>query len=91
MDTPSIADFPDDLDRLAEWQRRRALAAIGRAPKIDALPDPAPPANESVMLSGFDGMSPNGPWQLWVMDDLSGEAGQFAGGWSVTIKATVRR
>jgi hypothetical protein len=26
MDTPAIADFPDDLDQLREWQRRRAAA-----------------------------------------------------------------
>ena len=31
MDTPSITDFPDDLDRLAEWGRRRA-AEEGRRP-----------------------------------------------------------
>lgn len=24
MDTPKIADFPDEMDRLAEWRRRRA-------------------------------------------------------------------
>ena len=23
VDTPAIADFPDELDRLAEWRRRR--------------------------------------------------------------------
>ncbi len=30
MDTPAIADYPDDLDRLAEWRRRRAVAAQER-------------------------------------------------------------
>ena len=62
---------------------------LGAFPRNDALPDPAPLADESVKLSGFDGMSPNGPWQLWVMDDYDGEGGQIAEGWSVTIKARV--
>ena len=26
LDTPSIADFPDELGRLEEWRRRRALS-----------------------------------------------------------------
>jgi len=38
-------------------------------------------------LSGFDGKNTNGHWQLWVVEDLNGYSGQFAGGWSVTIKA----
>jgi hypothetical protein len=58
---------------------------------IDAFPAPAPAPSGLAPLSGFDGSNPNGPWQLWVVDDLPGEVGQFAGGWSITIKARVLR
>lgn len=54
-----------------------------------AFPAPAPPGLAE--LSGFDGTNPNDPWRLWVMDDTAAVTGQFAGGWSITIKARVRR
>jgi len=52
---------------------------------------PGPQPGGASELSGFDGSNPNGPWRLWVMDDTAAGAGQFAGGWSVTIKARVLR
>ena len=62
----------------------------GLAP--DVFPDPAPVPSNRAPLSGFDGANPNGPWSLWVADDLGSEdGGQFGGGWSVTIKARVLR
>jgi len=42
-------------------------------------------------LSTFDGTNPNGAWKLYVVNDTLGSAGQFAGCWSLTIKARVRR
>ncbi len=54
-----------------------------------AFPAPAPPGLAE--LSGFDGTNPNGPWRLWVMDDTAVSTGQFASGWSITIKARVPR
>lgn len=58
----------------------------------DSFPDPAPaPPSDLAELSGFDGSNPNGPWSLWVLDAYEGDVGQFAGGWSVTIKARVLR
>ena len=65
------------------------------APGIDMFPAPAggsePPQNGGSALSAFDATNPNGAWKLYVMDDTLGSAGQFAGGWSLTIKAKVRR
>ena len=43
------------------------------------------------MPSAFDGTNPNGAWKLYVVDDTIGSAGKFAGGWSLEIKAKVRR
>jgi hypothetical protein len=53
----------------------------------------SPPDMEFPELSRtFDGFNPNGTWELRVVDDFGGEGdGQFAGGWTVTIKARVQR
>jgi hypothetical protein len=51
-----------------------------------------PPPRGFPALSGFDGLNPNGTWQLRVVDDAAFDnGGQFAAGWSVTIKARVQR
>ncbi len=52
---------------------------------------PPAPASSGLELSGFDGKNPNGPWQLWVVDDGPDDGGQFGGGWKLTIKARVLR
>jgi subtilisin-like proprotein convertase family protein len=62
----------------------------------DAFPAPAsggsaPPQDGGAALSAFDGANPNGTWRLYVVDDTIGSAGLIAGGWSLTIKAKVRR
>jgi subtilisin-like proprotein convertase family protein len=36
-------------------------------------------------LSTFDGTNPNGSWSLYVVDDYSGDHGDFSGGWSLQI------
>jgi subtilisin-like proprotein convertase family protein len=36
-------------------------------------------------LAGFNKISPNGNWTLYVMDDSPGESGMIAGGWSLDI------
>lgn len=57
----------------------------------DVFDLPAPALSGLSELSGFRNMNPNGPWYLWVRDDVGSDEGQFAGGWSVTIKARVLR
>jgi hypothetical protein len=39
------------------------------------------------LLSAFDGALPNGIWRLYVVDDGHDDIGQFAGGWSLRIRA----
>jgi len=58
----------------------------------DFFPAPTPTPSAQSALSGFDGVNPNGTWKLRVFDDFSpADGGQFAGGWSLTIKARVQR
>ncbi|MEP6809069.1 MAG: dockerin type I domain-containing protein [Chthoniobacterales bacterium] len=53
---------------------------------VDGFAAPAPlvgPYGSS--FSPFLGTNPNGTWSLYIVDDVAGNAGQFAGGWSMTI------
>ena len=56
----------------------------------DIFPQPTPTPSSQSELSGYDGMNPNGPWRLRVVDDAGGDVGRFAGGWSITIRARVQ-
>lgn len=58
---------------------------------MDDFRTPAPTPSGAVALSTFDGANPNGTWSLYVFDDASSDAGNFAGGWSITIRAKVLR
>jgi hypothetical protein len=55
------------------------------AGSADNFPGQTPSGNG--LLSLFNGGNPNGSWQLFVMDDHSGDTGQLAGGWSLQITA----
>jgi subtilisin-like proprotein convertase family protein len=53
---------------------------------VDGFPAPAPmvgPYGSS--FTPFLGTNPNGTWSLYVLDDVAGNDGQIAGGWSLTI------
>lgn len=47
----------------------------------------AAPAGTATFASRFNGIDPNGTWNLFVVDDTTGDAGTLAGGWSITISA----
>jgi subtilisin-like proprotein convertase family protein len=54
----------------------------------DLFPPPAPIRpyfNAANGLSSFNNFSPNGNWQLYVIDDTANNAGTIAGGWSLEI------
>lgn len=57
---------------------------------IENLPAPAPVTGSVVALSVFNGINPNGQWQLFVRDDTAPENGEIAGGWSLKITAKVK-
>jgi hypothetical protein len=50
------------------------------------LPLPAPAAPYATTLSAFDGLSPNGDWNLYVLDDTWPTGGSIGGGWSLSLK-----
>jgi len=55
----------------------------------DAQPDswmaPAPPLTDTTLLSTFDGLEPNGTWNLFVVDDQWMAENDFLGGWCIDI------
>lgn len=57
----------------------------------DSFPSPAPagPYDDPPRLSAFNGMSPNGTWALYVVDDSDDDTGSIQGGWSLTITTAV--
>jgi subtilisin-like proprotein convertase family protein len=63
----------------------------------DTFPAPAPagpyqspgPQGTATFASVFGGTQPNGTWSLYVIDDLGGDSGMIAGGWSITITNSI--
>lgn len=56
----------------------------------DAFPAPAPaPSSQTTLAGAFSGIDPNGTWNLYAVDDATGDVGQFAGGWSLVITTAV--
>lgn len=53
----------------------------------DPFAAPAPAAPYGTTLAVFNGTNPNGNWSLYVVDDLGGDVGSIAGGWSLTLQS----
>ncbi|MBD2556838.1 S8 family serine peptidase [Aphanizomenon flos-aquae FACHB-1290] len=51
----------------------------------DLFNSPAPVGPYGTDFSVFNNTNPNGNWTLYVMDDLGGDSGSIAGGWSLLI------
>jgi subtilisin-like proprotein convertase family protein len=49
------------------------------------VPAPAGPYPEPQLLSVFNGLNPNGTWQLFVVDDSGIDAGSIVQGWELKI------
>jgi hypothetical protein len=53
----------------------------------DVFPAPAPAAPYVYTLSAFNGDSPNGTWNLYIIDDANLDGGSISGGWTITFDA----
>src|SRR5258707_9573874 len=53
----------------------------------DALPLPAPDRPYSATLSVFNGLDPNGDWQLYINDDTTNFSGIMNNGWQLAISS----
>ena len=53
----------------------------------DTFPSPAPTPSGGSALSVFNNTSPNGVWQLYIVDNSAQDKGRL-GGWSLDITAT---
>ena len=57
----------------------------------DTFPAPAPAVPATTALNAFDGLDPDGTWQLYVVDDANLNTGQITGGWELEITAKVKK
>ncbi|GAA1980087.1 hypothetical protein GCM10009777_11900 [Microbacterium pumilum] len=56
----------------------------------ESFPAPAPaPSAQTTLAGAFTGINPNGVWQLFIVDDATGDVGSMAGGWSLVITTEV--
>ncbi len=55
----------------------------------DIWPAPAPTPPYGTSFAAFNGINPNGVWNLYVADDSNGDAGTLAGGWSLSVETGV--
>lgn len=51
----------------------------------DLFPGPAPAAPYTYTMSAFNGDSPNGTWNLYIIDDANLDGGSISGGWTITF------
>lgn len=56
----------------------------------DAFVPPAPGGPYSASMAAFNGLSPNGIWNLFVRDDAAGAAGSLTGGWRLDVLTDVK-
>jgi hypothetical protein len=53
------------------------------------FPEPVGDVKVNHHLRGFDGLNPNGKWQLRVVDDQGADCGRLEQGWGLKITASV--
>jgi subtilisin-like proprotein convertase family protein len=82
LDDEAEASLPND--RLSSGTFRPTDLGL----VADTFAAPAPAPNGNVTLSTFDGVDPNGTWQLWVVDDRDDDVGDIAS-WALQITAEV--
>lgn len=62
----------------------------GNLPGGDAFPAPAPALSGNETLAVFNGLNPDGQWQLFIDDDAAADSGAVSAGWELQITAKVK-
>lgn len=93
LDVELVTMVVDDEAPIFMPSGSRLESARYRPTNYDTILDPFPAImpNGNRALTVFDGKDPNGLWRFFVVNDEGEQDGQFAGGWSVRIKARVNR
>ena len=79
---PSATGFLPDDSQIAGGTYKPTDFETG-----DLFNSPAPIGPYGADFSVFNNTNPNGTWSLYVMDDVGGDSGTIAGGWSLLIGA----
>ncbi len=83
--TITLADGGTALPPSGSVLSTGTYAPLNSSPS-DSFPSPAPsPSSDTTFSEAFTGIDPNGTWRLYVVDDVSGETGSMAGGWSLIV------
>lgn len=85
LDDEALAPLPDDAPLLSG-----AFQPTNQTGAADTFVG-APALSGATALSTFDGVTPNGSWQLFVVDNAAGDSGAFSGGWDLTITAKAKK
>jgi subtilisin-like proprotein convertase family protein len=92
LDDDASSPLPIDTSLVSgTFRPTEAYVLIGYPHFPYDFPPPAPPGNSNSVsvLSVFKNTDPNGAWNLFVVDDSSGDTGSIAGGWSLTVSVGV--
>ena len=84
LDDEAATRLPDSQLTSGAFQPTNTDDARG----LDGFNSPAPMPSGVTALSVFDGMDPNGEWQLFIRDDHKIKSGSIAQGWELRITAT---
>jgi len=84
--------WADDIDMLLVGPGGQTVMLMSDQGYDDAISlnltfddDAAPAGPYGTLLSGFNGVDPNGTWSLYIMDDAANDSGSLSGGWELNI------
>jgi Ca2+-binding RTX toxin-like protein len=80
FDPTATSSLPDEEGLITSGSYKATDFETG-----DFFNTPAPGGPYGTDFSVFNGINPNGTWSLYVVDDVGGDAGTIAGGWSLNI------
>jgi hypothetical protein len=87
FDDAAASTLPDPLvSGTFRPSQTPSASSCGTNPAV-SLPAPAPSGPYGGALSAFNGINPNGTWNLYAIDDAANDSGSISGGWSLDVSA----